>query len=202
MKPQDIFWTTGAAVLQEDSALAIVTSLRPHRAPPFGREEVALQQMLVPHFQRALQLQRRVRELDMVRDTTAAALDRLPMGVILLDERGRPFVINARAQEILDQRDGLAVSTQGLEAALPSETAALGRAVEAARETAAGRGLGSGGALRLTRPSAKRPLTVLVGPLPWGRMDVPSRLLALPPSLPILSVRRRLPARHWRGFTA
>ena len=172
MSPQDIFWTAGAPVLQEDSAFAIVTSMRPHRAPPFGRDEVALQQALVPHFQRALQVHRRLRELIAARETAAAALDRLSLGVILLDERTRPLVINARAQAILDQGDGLAIGRQGMEAALPSDTAALARAVRAAAQTGVGRGRGSGGALRLTRPSAKRPLDVLVAPLARGRADV------------------------------
>jgi DNA-binding CsgD family transcriptional regulator len=172
MSPQDIFWTAGSPVLQEDSAFAIVTSMRPHRAPPFGRDEVLLLETLVPHFQRALQVQRRLWDLRQARDTAAGALDRLPVGVMLLDERGRPFVINARAREILDQGDGLAIGAQGVEAASSLETASLQAAIRGAARTAAGCGLESGGALPITRPSGRRPLAALVAPLTRRRADV------------------------------
>jgi DNA-binding CsgD family transcriptional regulator len=171
MSPQDIFWTIGAPVLQEDSASAIVTSMRPHRAPPFGRDDVALQHLLVPHFQRALQLQRRLQTVEVVGEDAMAALERLTIGVILLDERGIPFAMNAAAQRILRSGDGLAVGRDGVLAVTPTDTARLRLAIRDAR-AATSEASGSGGALRLIRPSGRRPLEILVTPLPAGRVAV------------------------------
>jgi DNA-binding CsgD family transcriptional regulator len=171
MSPQDIFWTIGAPVLQEDSASAIVTSMRPHRAPPFGRDDVALQRLLVPHFQRALQLQRRLQTVEAVGADAMAALERLTIGVILLDERAVPFAMNAAAQRILRSGDGLAMSREGVLAVAAADTTRLQRAIRDAR-AATSEVTSNGGALRLIRPSGRRPLEILVTPLPAGRIAV------------------------------
>lgn len=57
--------------------------------------------ILRPHFQRALQLNRKLYDLKNERDAVSSVLDRLPIGVILVDEELIPAAINRHAEKIL-----------------------------------------------------------------------------------------------------
>jgi DNA-binding CsgD family transcriptional regulator len=109
--------------------------------------------------------------------SSSAALDRLLHGVIITDARSRPLFANRAAGEIAAERDGLRLDAAGLGAACARETAALRwliARVSSARVSSAavgGRGIGGAGegsaarAMSISRPSLRRPLTVLVTPL-------------------------------------
>ena|SRR5258708_5993635 len=68
---------------------------------------------------------------------------------------------------MLSNRDGLSLERNGLRAATRIDTTALRRLIHGAVQASLGRGLGHdpGGALAITRPSGKRPLSVLVTPV-------------------------------------
>jgi DNA-binding NarL/FixJ family response regulator len=90
-----------------------------------------------------------------------AALDRLPVGVIVVDAAGHALFMNRRGAAMLAAEDGLILGTGRLcRAVSQAETAALHGAIT---ETLAG---GQTSALSITRPSLKRPLSVLISPLP------------------------------------
>ncbi len=108
--------------------------------------------------------------LDVVRKAYGAVLDRLDVGVILLDAMGRPSFINARAADITARGDGFNAGRAGVTASLPAETRALQAAIAAAmaEATAAGvRAAGEAGSRRLylSRPSGLAPLAVTVMPV-------------------------------------
>jgi len=63
-----------------------------------NKTELAL---LRPHFQRALQLNRKLYNLKNERDAVSNILDRLPIGVILVDEHLTPVAINRHAEKII-----------------------------------------------------------------------------------------------------
>lgn len=90
-----------------------------------------------------------------------AALDRLPVGVIVVDATGHALFMNRRGAALCAAEDGLSLDGgRQVRTAFPAETASLHRAVA---ETLAG---GGTAALSISRPSLKRPLSVLIGPLP------------------------------------
>ena len=83
-------------------------------APPDSQSEVAVVHekesefaILRPHFQRALQLNRTLHDLKSERDAVTNILDRLPVGVILVDEMLSPVAINTHAQNIVAAGVGL-----------------------------------------------------------------------------------------------
>ncbi len=153
--------------------------------------------VLLPHLQRALQIQRRLDGLQAFRAAAGTAFDFLPLGVILMDGSGRPLLVNRAARAVIRENDGLTLSRDGLCGATPANTAELRRLVHEASITAAGHGLRAGGALSLPRPSLRRPLALLVGPLRAGDVELvpaqdaavivfvsdPERMMEAPPDI-------------------
>ena len=134
--------------------------------------EIRIARALVPHLSRALALSQHLERLDAEHVARSAALDRVGVGVILVDAEARPLLLNRRAQTLLDAGDGLAIARDGLTAAWPETTGALRRLVADAAGTTAGRGTSVGGALTLPRPSGLRALMALVTPVARGRWPV------------------------------
>ena len=184
-----------------------LSPLRDSRRRGYGSEEVALMQALVPHVSRAVEIEQRLGGVTLERAGLAEALDRLPTGVVLLDERGRVTVFNHAAAELLRRGDGLSIDReQQLRAARESDTSTLRRAVVGACATGAmerhegGGGFHPGSALLLARPSGRRPLQVTVAPL---RLRVPVLAGAPPRALVLVADpdARSIPLEDvWRGL--
>jgi DNA-binding CsgD family transcriptional regulator len=120
-----------------------------------------------PRLQQAIRLPRDFAEVDALARLSRCVLDRVPVGVLLLDGVGCPAVMNCAAEEILALRDGLSVTASGLQTWSPKENKALSRLVlQAAREERY-----EGGLLAVSRPSLKRPFLLEVEPYATRRSD-------------------------------
>ncbi len=123
-------------------------------ADPFGEREVRLLRALLPHVQRALELRARLSRDDETVSLTRAALDALPVSVVIVDGGLKIRLANGRAQRLLGA-PGVAVycvrpgphagAGAYLAARSRDETAALTRLVVSAISG------GTGGALRIRR---------------------------------------------------
>ena len=164
LRPQGLLDGSAALLLREPDHLVIWNVLQPAGVEPMGEPEENLLRLLAPHLQRAVQLMLRMDVLKARTGAAEEALDRLPIGVILVDATGRPLRLNRTAEAILAGGDGLQVRRDGLAAARTDETRALQRLIAVAAATGSGRGLAPGGALALSRPSGRLPLSVLVAP--------------------------------------
>mgnify|MGYP001321728949 CR=1 FL=1 len=113
-----------------------------------------------------------------------AALDRLPVGVLVVDGANHVLFMNRRGAALCAEEDGLLLgSGRQCRAATTAETAALHAAVA---ETLAN---GATTALSVARPSMKRPYSVLISPLTEaGAQDTPSAALYVsdPDDLPLV----------------
>ncbi len=108
-----------------------------------------------------------------------AALDRLPVGVVVVDATGLALFMNRRGAALCAAEDGLLLAGgRQVRAASSTESAALHHAVA---ETLAG---GGTAALSITRPSLKRSLSVLVSPLSGSRAAL---YISDPDDLPLVS---------------
>jgi DNA-binding CsgD family transcriptional regulator len=154
----------GAWLVEPGETTANISCMRPLRAGWFGTDDVRLVATLIPHIQRALQLHQRLEGMRLDQRTEAGVLDRLSAGILIVTGSGRVLVANATARRLLAARDGILVSPDGLRAAGPLETRALRNLIAAAGRSARGDALHSGGRLRLSRPSFRQPLSVLVAP--------------------------------------
>jgi DNA-binding CsgD family transcriptional regulator/PAS domain-containing protein len=120
---------------------AIVTVKRPYhleqislyqsiRGPPLGSDAIAIVELIVPHIHAALRLQQHVRGIDLLKSNCEAALNRLPLGVVLVDARARCVFANQKAEALLRKGDGISLVENRLAAQVASETAALSELIQ------------------------------------------------------------------------
>lgn len=163
--PRQIARVLAGLPLTDEKGLAHVFFHRPATRGPYESKDLERLRRLLPHLARALTLRRHLFDLASARQAAVDALDRLPAGVVFVGGGGEVAHMNRAARAIAAEADGLTVTRRCLSAALPAETRVLQQRIREAAATHDGKGIAAGGALRLTRPSLKRPLFAVVTPL-------------------------------------
>ena len=155
----------GACLFKRGEVISNLTVTRSHAHGPFQEHELALARVLLPHVRQAIQIHEHLGDLHTAYGASADALDRLSRGVIIVNAHARLLFANRAAREIVVARDGLAIVGGGLEAEQVSDRLKLRVLIGRAVRSAAGDSLKAAGAMRVSRPSMKRPVPVLVAPL-------------------------------------
>lgn len=166
----DMFHMVGSMAWLGDGGWYALGCHRPERAAPFSEADRAVLQTLAPHLRRALQLRRRLQVPG--QSMSAAALDALATGIVIVDAELRVHLANAAAEAMAAAgilrllRDG-----QVTRLSLPhrAEAAALGIHVRAV----AARGEAGGGVL-LHRPDGGPPVAAMVARLPQRLAPMPA----------------------------
>lgn len=97
------------------------------------------------------------------------ALNRIAVGVFLIDAERRVLFRNRRAEELITEADGLSISREGLlRGEKPAQTQALRDIIDMAVARGANGNRQSSDAVALTRDSGKRPLIAVACPLGRG----------------------------------
>ena len=130
---------------------------------PFEDRAAGLLQQLVPHLQRAARIGRVVTQLKQQSDDRVAALDKIAVGILLFSSSGALVYLNPAAKAIINEADGFRVAQGRLLPARAQDAVWLDRLVSQAARLGQPR---MGGAMPVFRPSGKRPLQLLVSPLP------------------------------------
>jgi DNA-binding CsgD family transcriptional regulator len=159
-------FTTGlSAVIRADNGGTAALNAIQRTNTDFGEAELTLVRGLMPHLQQAFQIHDRLEGIVQQRRAAEDVIDRLPFGVVLVDAAARACLVNQVAQLILAGRDGLLLRQKSLVATKPAETNEIRELIARAIDASSTKGLGSGAALSVTRPSSKRPLQLLVVPI-------------------------------------
>ncbi len=141
---------------------------RPRDAKDFTPAEAQRLERLLPHLQRALEVHRRLHQVEDARRSVYSVLDRLSLGVIVLGTNGRLLHVNEAADAILRKADGLTRTPDGLRAARKDDDRRLQHLVDALRQRSAkmqsAKTPPAGGHLRVQRPSGKPAYAVMVAP--------------------------------------
>jgi DNA-binding CsgD family transcriptional regulator/PAS domain-containing protein len=164
LRPQGLFGMGQSlgGILENDSrGLAFVQFVNRTRKRCLATSAQETLELLLPHIRRAALIQARIGEARLAE----ATLERLPMGVVLLDSSGRVLRLNKAATETLSARDGLEMRRDGLHAADRKIHAALQRMIAHTAVPAPGNGA-PGGTLAIQRPSGRRPLSLVAVPIP------------------------------------
>jgi PAS domain-containing protein len=161
-KPQRAEAMIGSKLLIEGPASMFLALMRPFSNGDFGETEIRLLAALIPHLQRAVQLQLRLAGLEGPAEGSASILNRLPQGVLLVDEQSRVLFANPAAEALFRARAGLFSRPDGLHAENPQETRRLRKAIGGCADPVGEIG-GAGGRVRLSRED-RAPLIVLVVP--------------------------------------
>jgi DNA-binding CsgD family transcriptional regulator len=158
----------------------VVDGLSVYRAPrekPFDAEQLAVLQAFAPHLTTALATRRKLLKLETRVSDLENGLDRISSAFVLVDAAGKAVFINRAARQMLDRADGLTLHNSGLKARTSTESARLTELILKAVATGLGREVYGGGAMRVSRPG-KRPLHVLVSPLPPQASSMPRHAAA------------------------
>jgi DNA-binding CsgD family transcriptional regulator/PAS domain-containing protein len=170
IRPLGVFHQVAAVIGGSPGRVAVVSAQRARKYGAFGDAELQLFGQLLPHFRQALRLHRQFAGLQLTADSLEDVLDRMPIGVVLADAKGNSVHHNHRAQSIFNLRDGLELRRSGLWAGTPKHTAHLKALIGAAARRLPVNSESAGGTMLITRPSLKRPYSILVTQVPPGNV--------------------------------
>lgn len=170
LRARNVAHCIGAVVMKSPSTVSTLTTYRSAGKGTFDDGSVVAARKLVPHFQRALQISRKLRVSEYRSSSALDVLDQAPYGVVLLSRQGIVLHVNRLAKEVLNHKDGLSIEAGEVRAAIHRETQAIRCAISAA----CGSSLSElrAGSLAVTRHSLARSYAVLVAPLPGNGHDV------------------------------
>jgi len=131
---------------------------RPEGAPNFNARELGLMKLLLPHIERAFQIYVDLDDMRLENKVVTEALDRIRRKVLVVDSSLSLVYANRGARDILDEKDGLTLASDGrLQAWSRGDQRVLKDLLTRTVD-------GAGGALSVERPSGRRPLEVLLRP--------------------------------------
>ena len=168
MKPQGLapLWPLVLTIMgKSEAVVAAVTVFRRQGEGIFSEAEIRDADVLVPHFQRAFHMRMLLDAAYDARVPVADALDRLPLGMLVLDGNRQVLIENASAARILALEDGIEVRSTGPSAADERETSKLLELIEAALTSGEGQSLESTSFMQISRPSGRQPFSVMISPL-------------------------------------
>ena len=139
---------------------------RPLDAPAFDQDEQALAELLAAQIARVLELASRIDSSTMEKTLYSDALDKLNVGIVIVDATGRVCSASAVAERFLRARDGIHTQLGKLRAGGASEDRLLQAAIRGALQCGDKAGVSRG--ISLTRESGARTLGVMVRPMPNG----------------------------------
>ena len=135
----------------------------------FGKEDQRLIRLVAPHMARAVRIHRQLAKVTTQKHWALSALDRLRVGVILLDGGGKPVHLNRAAERLATGHSGFTAGRGGLSVSSATETARLRGLIDDAAGSATGQSSAPGGCLRVRAAgSGEATLRFQVIPLPRG----------------------------------
>lgn len=198
--PNDLFHALGSSIVKEGTRDVKMGFVRSEAAGPYTAAELRLVRGLMPHLRNAVRLHQALHRAKMLSRSSMAALEVVPVGIILLTSAGLLLHANGRAYELMARTEALRFGPSGaLVATGAAATASLQRLVRECVQTTAGRGFSHGGALRLQGAHGQQ-LQVLVTPLAADSSAVGgepmSAVFCADPSAPVGALAQRLAATY------
>lgn len=161
-----------------DTRFRLVSQIRPaeciqagvalHRTQKIGRYEardIEQFELLHSHVERALAIAFRVGTLGALRLAAAEVLDRSAEATVMLDARGRVAYTNVAAQMLCAAGDGLRLTDQGVILGRKVDTDRLQSLIRKCLAWTSSRLTKAEAGMHASRPSGKRPYSILVSPL-------------------------------------
>ncbi|MGZ2460712.1 DNA-binding CsgD family transcriptional regulator [Rhizobium anhuiense] len=149
-------------------------------------EAAARLKLLSPHMARAIDLSFQVNRIARAPELPQRLIDAMADAAVLIDGRGTIFLLNAAAEALLKQADGIFLSRSerpSLAAHIPETSTRLVNAIRQALLIADGEDTPFEGALSISRPSGLPPYLVTITPLAptavsiWDAIDSGARVL-------------------------
>ena len=168
MKPQDLAaeWPLCHMIAMEGALpLAGVIVYRRENCRAFDASDLDLLDSLVPHLGRAYAIHARLCGALRASDALTEVIDRIPTGALLVDESGNVVLKNRSAGKILSLEDGFSLHRGQPHLADPRENRAFRELIQETVRGHATQGSATGEVMSVTRPSGRRPFSLMLGPL-------------------------------------
>ena len=143
--------------------LGVVTMNRGRREKEFDDEDKARLGLLIPHLQRAVHIRQRLAVAEQQNSLSFAVLERLGIGVMVLERTARVLFANAIARRVMQAANVLTTAHGALRARHPAQVGRLEQLVRDAALTSIGQGVNPGGFLSLQGGRGEA-LPVLIAP--------------------------------------
>jgi DNA-binding CsgD family transcriptional regulator/PAS domain-containing protein len=160
-RPFDIEGTATAVLEKTGGQMACFSVVQVNGAEPYSRNELALLRKLLPHLQRAVDLNRKFAAVQARSDLAENVLDALDLAILFLGEHGRIVRANPAAEDLIRTNAGALSVQQGRVVATDRQSDAM---LAALVEDAIHRRGGFGGTFAIKRPEPFRPLIAKVMP--------------------------------------
>lgn len=147
----DRCYTLGSPLGRERDFLLYLGLSRGQQAGPHDNETLAFVRSLLPHMQRAVQIQRLIGNAEDAQRLSEAALDRLRIGVVLMDSAQRIRFANSAALDLVETFS-LSIGESGMKLPSPRFNDRLQSLINGALAAGAPGNLAPGGDLTYTRP--------------------------------------------------
>jgi DNA-binding CsgD family transcriptional regulator len=164
LRPQGLVHTMGANLLSDQRGTTEIAVLRSARRGHYSASEQILLKQLVPHFQRAVQVQRSLFLARMQAQSGGQALSASGIGMIIVAEDARVLSCNDVAERIVSAGCGITIRGTRLCAQTSAATELLRVTIAEAARAGVRSGRGSGGVLALPAGLENR-MPVLIAPL-------------------------------------
>ena len=101
LRPQDVHSSLTLYLLQRRRLSIRIGIGLPRKHGEWSKEQLDFCRVLVPHLQRAVQINLTLGEVRIRESGAANALDHLPFGVFLVDSEGRTLLMNRMGEEMI-----------------------------------------------------------------------------------------------------
>lgn len=144
---------------------SLITIFRRSDGPPITEAQLAVADRLVPHLARAIEIHARLGGSENSQIALHEVIDRIPTGILIVDDRRLPVITNRMADRIIASGDGFTVDDDGPRGRDGPTTAKLRQLIDSAAQPPRGREFSGGGFMALERKSGRRPYPVMVTPI-------------------------------------
>lgn len=166
LEPAGVFHIIGTDTREPNGLIARLRISRSKNEQPFCEQDKAFLHQLAPHLQQAVEIHARLSEIKSERNIYASAVDRLAVGTIILDEQGQILKSNDLASQLLKHKDGISQHKHKLVFDQHDLNTEFNSLLAQVLGSSTNSKPGMAQALRVTRPSGKADLGLIIRPVP------------------------------------
>lgn len=164
-RPHGIGAGIGVTVQRDGRRMMALSVLFPRIVLERDAEAIARLQRLVPHLLAAARLERQFAGLKTRVLATEGVLDAVVTAMMVVDAAGRIGYLNAAAEQLVADNDGLIVVREEIRLAAPAQEKRLRGLIAIALQASKVVAARPGGMMRVSRPSGRMDYEVLVAPI-------------------------------------
>lgn len=164
MRPLNGRYVLGATLARDAQHNLLFALQRTPTQGDFTQDHLKLIHLVAPHIARAVQIHRQLHTVTTQKRWALSALNRLKIGVILLNDQGSPQFANSAADRLMSDC-GCVIADDGLLLTNLTDTLRLHRLIADAASCASGRNRPAGGALDIHTPAQ----TIRIQAIPLSR---------------------------------